>query len=80
MQLGSFKVYIILILFSTLLYIFCFPVAIFEIFLGTLIHPFWLAVTLAIVIKLLSNLTMFYIARFLLKEEISNYFSGNKIF
>ena len=80
MQLGSIKVYVILILFSTLLYIFCFPVAIFEIFLGNIIHPYWLAVVIAVTIKLLSNASMFYISRFLLKEEITNFFAGNKIF
>ena len=63
-----------------MLYVLCFPVAIFEIFLGNIIHPYWLAVSIAITIKLLSNVTMFYISRFLLKEEITNFFSGNKIF
>ena len=80
MQLGSIKVYVILIIFSALLYIFCFPVAILEIFLGSAIHPYWLALTLAVIIKLISNIAMFYISRFLLKEEISNFFSGNKVF
>ena len=56
-----------LIIFSTILYILCFPVAIFEIFIGNIIHPYWLAVLIAVTIK--SLISVLYEISFEFKTE-----------
>ena len=57
-----------------------FPISLYELFLGSAVGSYWIAMLITFYFKTIACIIIFILARYIIKGIIMDYISGTKLF